>query len=234
MRTTQRMRVLLIVLALALLTGMSVASCGEEPVTADPQEVLTAASANVKALTAFHFAYTVHQPESAEKADGPQVVEGDINAAGDMQAAVTILGGGVLFNVDFVAVGDTHYVRLPISPTWQEMTPKDSPLGNLNLTTLSIQILDQIADPSYEGTGKKGGHNSYHITGTVTGADVEQIAGSAPDTRTYPTDLWVGTVDGLLYEVDIHGPMAQKEVEGTWRSIVLSNFNVPVEIRAPQ
>jgi hypothetical protein len=219
---------------LTLLVGGGLAACGEEPANIDPQQVLSAASANMKEIAGFHFVYALHQPESATQAEGVQTVEGDINGSGEMKATVQILGGGVLFNVDFVALSDTHYLRYPLSPDWQAVKPEDSPLGKLNLAAFSIQILDRILSPSYEGTGKKGGVKTYHITGTVTAADVEQIAGSVSTADLFATDLWVGINDGLLYEVDISGPMTTKEAEGTWRSIVLSNLDVAVDIEAPQ
>ena len=40
--------------------------------------------------------------------------------------------------------------------------------------------------------------------------------------------------DSLLYEVDIMGPMTKSEPDGTYRSIVLSNLDVAVDIKAPQ
>jgi hypothetical protein len=219
---------------LALVAGVGLVACEEEPVNVDPQAVLSTASANMKELAGFHFLYELHQPESADKAEGVQTVEGDIDAAGEMQATVQLLVGGVLINVDFVALGDTHYIRYPLQQEWTPMAPEESPLGDLNLAAFSIQILDQIVDPSYQGTGKKGGEKTYHMSGMVTAADVEQIAGSVSTADLFATDLWVGINDNLLYEVHITGPMTSKEADGTYRSIILSDLNVAVDIKAPQ
>ena len=221
-------------IVLALLVGGGAAACEGEPENVDPQAVLSDASANMKQLAGFHFLYELHQPESADRAEGVQSVEGDIDATGDMQATVQILGGGILLNVDFVALADTHYLRYPLSQQWQAVAPEDSPLGELNLAAFSIQILDRIVDPSYEGTDKKRGKKAYHISGMVVAADLEQIAGSVSTADLFATDLWVGIDDSLLYEVDISGPMTTKEADGTWRSIVLSNLNVAVDVKAPQ
>jgi len=234
MRTTQTTCALLIALALALLTGIGLVSCGEEPVTADPEEVLATTSTNMKALAGFHFRYELHQPESADKAEGVQSVEGEIDADGNMQATVQLLAGGTLINVDFIALSDTHYLKYPISPNWVPLEPEESPLGDLNLATFSIQILDQIIDPTIAGAEKRQGKRTYHITGQVTAEDVEAIAGSVSTADRFPTDLWVGTEDSRLYEVNISGPMTTKEPGGTWRSIILSDLDVAVEIKAPQ
>jgi hypothetical protein len=219
------------VLALAAAGGLT--ACGDEPVNVDSQVVLSEASANMKQLAGFHFVYSLHQPESADKAEGVQTVEGDVNSVGDVKAAVDLLVGGVLVKADFVALGDVHYIKYPILG-WVQKAPKDSPLGKINLAAFSLQVLDRIASPSYEGTDKKGGKNTYHISGTVTAADLEQIAGSVSTADIFPADLWIGVDDSLLYEVDIAGPMTTKEADGTWRSIVLSSLGVAVEIKAPQ
>jgi hypothetical protein len=114
------------------------------------------------------------------------------------------------------------------------LKPEDSPLGDLNLATFSIHILDQIIGPTMVGAEKRQGERTYRITGQVTAQDVEAIAGTVSTADRFATDLWVGTDDSRLYEVNIAGPMTTKEPEGTWRSIILSNLDVAVEIKAPQ
>jgi hypothetical protein len=219
--------------ALALLAGAGLGGCGEAPANVDPQAVLSEASVNMKQLAGFHFVYELHQPESADKAEGVQTVEGDVNAAGDVEATVELLLGGVLVNADFVALGNIHYIKYPILG-WVQKAPKDSPLGQINLAAFSIQVLDRIASASYEGTDKKGGKKTYHISGMVAAADLEQIAGKVSTAELFAADLWVGIEDSLLYEVDTAGPMTAEEADGTWRGIVLSNLGVAVEIKAPQ
>jgi LppX_LprAFG lipoprotein len=224
------------VAAFLALGGGILVACGEEPQNVDPQVVLSATSAKMKQIAGFHFVYQVHVPESALSSVGGGIVkvEGDINAAGNMKAEVELIGGGVLFNVDFVALEDVHYIKYPLTTEWQSMAPEESPIGDLNLSAFSIKILDRIAGATYEGTEKKGGTKCYHISGMVTGEDVEQIAGSVSKGDLFETDLYVGIDDGLLREVDIKGPMTTSEVEGTWRSIALSNLDVAVDVEAPQ
>ena len=161
-------------------------------------------------------------------------VEGDINAAGNMEATVQLVASGLLINVDFVALSDIQYIKYPVVNKWQSMKPADSPIGELNLSAFSIRILDQITSTSYKGTDKKDGVDCYHINGMVAGAEVQAIAGSVDPTKLFETDIWVGVDDGLLREVDLIGAMGSKEVDGTWRSIMLSKLNEVVDIKAPQ
>lgn len=215
---------------------LGLAACGSAPENVDPTTVLSAASAKMKQIVGFHFLYQVHTPESEMSNVGGGIVkvDGDINTAGDMKATVQLIAGGLLINVDFVALSDTHYIKYPVVNKWQAMKPADSPIGALNLSAFSIRILDQITSTSYKGTDKKDGVKCYHVNGMVIGAEVQAIAGSVDPAKLFETDIWVGIDDGLLREVDLIGPMGSKEVDGTWRSIALSSLNVAVDIKAPQ
>jgi hypothetical protein len=221
-------------LVLACLTCVSFVACGQEATNADPSEVLTAASVQMKQLAGFHFVYQLNQPQSAKKAEGVQRVEADINDKGEMQAAIQYLAGGALINVDLVAMADTHYVRFPLAATWAELKPSDSPLENLNLAGLPVQILDNIMSPTMVGIENRAGQKTYHITGQVTKADIEDVAGSVSTADFFTTELWIGVNDSLLHEVDIMGPMTKSEPAGTYRSIVLSKLDVAVDIKVPQ
>lgn len=215
---------------------LGLSACGSAPENVDPTTVLNAASVKMKQIVGFHFIYEVHKPESSPMHEAAEIlkIEGDINADGDMQATIQLLGGGVLINVDFIAVGDTHYILYPLTTKWQAIPAAESPVGTVNLSTGTIRILDQIYDTGYQGSEKKGGAKTYHIKGTVAAVDVEAIAGSTNTDQAFPTDIWVGTEDTLLYEVDIIGAATPNETEGYWRSIVLSNLDEAVEIKAPQ
>jgi hypothetical protein len=151
-----------------------------------------------------------------------------------MEATVQLMASGILIDVGFVAMSDMQYIKYPVLNTWQALKPEDSPIGELNLSAFSIRILDQILDTTYQGKDKKDGVRCYHINGNVAGADVQAIAGSVEPAELFETDIWVGIDDGLLREVDLLGPMGSKEVDGTWRSIALSNLNETVDIQAPQ
>jgi hypothetical protein len=233
-----RLRPVSLVLAVLVLAGamLGLAACGGAPENVDPTTVLNAASVKMKEINGFHFVYQVHKPESSPMREGAEIlkIEGDINTDGNMQATIQLLGGGVLINVDFVAVGDTHYIRYPLTTKWQAIPAAESPVGTVNLSSGTIRILDQIYDTTYQGSDKKGGAKTYHIKGTVAAVDVEAIAGSTNTDQPFPTELWVGTTDNLLYEVDIFGAATPDETDGYWRSIVLSNQDEAVEIKAPQ
>jgi len=221
---------LAICLGAALLAG-----CGEQA-SVDPKTVLAASSARMKQIKGFHFEYEVHLPEGVKPGSGLFIARiiGDVNAEGNMRATVDATWGGVPVSLGFVALGDTHYIQDPISKQWQTVPAAQSPVGTLSLSAGTIRILDRIADATYKGQENKGGTTTYHIKGTVAAEEVEAIAGAVETTKPFPTDLWIGANDSLVYEVRIYGPATPREPEKIWRSIVLSNLDVYVEIEAPK
>jgi len=222
------------ILLLALLPSTALFGCGEEPTDVEPQVVLDAAASNMKQLAGFHFVYELHQPESAQKAEGVQRVEADFNAEGEMQATVQYLASGSLINIEVIALADTHYVLFPLAADWTALDPADSPLTKLNLAEGPIKILDNVTSPASVGVEKRQGKRTYHLTGNVAKDDIESIVGTVSTADVFVADLWIGVDDDLLYEVDVDGPMTDAEPPGTWRSIILSNLGVAVDIEPPQ
>jgi hypothetical protein len=221
---------------LALILGLAVlafSACGGGTQDVDPQAVLEASSAAMKQIQGFHFVYEVHKPGNAKPGSGLEItrITGDVNAEGDMQATIDVTQGNIPLTLDFVQVGDTQYLK--ILGKWQTIPIESSPVGKLSLSAGTIQILDRITDATYEGQESKGGVKCYHISGNVAAAEVEAIAGAVDTTDTFPTDLWIGVEDSYVYEVDVHGPATPTEPEGIWRSIVLSDLNVYVDIQPP-
>ncbi|MBC7292833.1 MAG: LppX_LprAFG lipoprotein, partial [Thermoleophilia bacterium] len=190
----------------------------------------------MKKIKGFHFVYEVHKPASAKPGSGLEIarITGDVNAEGNMQATIDVTQAGIPLQLKFVVVGDTHYIQDPLSQKWQAIPAKDSPVGTLSLSAGTIRILDRITDTSYVGTENKQGVKTYHIKGKVAAQEVAAIAGAVSVTGTFPTDIWVGINDGLVYEVDIAGAATPNEDPKIWRSIVLSNLDTFVDIKAPQ
>ncbi len=219
----------LLVSGLALLTA-----CGGPTADVDPQQVLSAASAQMKELAGLHFVYEVHQPESVAQRNGIVSISGDVRPNGDMQATVEIYAGGFLIDADFVALGETHYIKYPLSPSWTSVPAVESPVGTLNLATGTIRVLDRITGAEYVGNDKRGGVDCYHISGMVEAVEVEAIAGSTDTETPFPTDIWIGVADSLVYEVDIKGPATPSEDAGVWRSIALRALPAAPQIKAPQ
>ena len=229
-----RLKILVTAVVTLMFAALGLNSCGQEVVNIDSKAVLAQTSTNMKQLAGFHFVYQLHQPQSAKKAEGVQKVDADYNSHGELQATVEYLASGSLIDIKIVALVSMHYVLYPLSNKWVQLNPADSPLTKLNLAQGPVKILDNVTSPSFVGVEKRAGQKTYHLTGSVTKADIESIVGTVSTADVFVADLWIGVNDSLLYEVDVAGPMTQDEAPGTFRSIVLSNLGVAVDIKAPQ
>ena len=214
------------------LVALSLYGCGGASQNVDPQAVLDASSAKMQQIKGFHFVYEVHKPANSKPSTGLDIarITGDVNSDGNMQAAIDVTQGGIPLTLNFVQVGDTQYLQLG---QWQTIPIDSSPIGKLSLGAGTIQILQRITEAKYVGEDTKGGVKCYHIAGKVAAAEVKAIAGAVDTTDTFPTDIWIGVTDSYVYEVDVHGAATPDEPKDTWRSIVLSNLDVYVEIKAP-
>ena len=232
MRSRVATTLLFVILMVAL--PLMAAGCGEDE-TGDPDAILAQASVAMKAIAGFHFVYEVHKPSSAEPGSGLEIarVTGDVNSEGSMQAVIDVTQGGIPLQLEFVVVGDTQYIKDPLSQKWTSIAIEDSPVGDLNLGAGTIRILDQMTETSYEGRESKQGTDTHHITGMVAAEDVEAIAGAVNTTEPFPTDIWVGVEDSFVYEVEIVGAATPSEDPEIRRTIVLSNLDEYVEIKAP-
>jgi len=189
----------------------------------------------MKQIAGFHFVYEVHQPAGVQPGSGLEIarITGDVNREGAMQASIDVTMGGTPLSLSFVALDDTHYIQDPLSQKWRSVAAASSPVGTLSLSAGTIRILDRILDPKYEGTEKKGGTKTYRISGRVAAAEVAAIAGAVDTEDEFPTELWIGVDDHYVYQVNIHGAATPNEDPRIWRSIIVSNHNVYVEIKAP-
>lgn len=215
---------------------MGVLGCDGGDENVDPDAVLAQASANMKEIAGFHFVYEVHLPASAEPGSGLYIarITGDVNSEGSMQGTVDATFGGIPVSIGLVVIGDTYYIQDPLSKKWQTLAAADSPVGKLNLQAGTIQILERITETSYEGTEGKGGTETYRISGKVAAEEVKAIAGLVDTNDSFPTDIWVGVENYLVYEVDIAGAATSNEDPDIWRSIILSDLDVFVDIQPPQ
>jgi hypothetical protein len=240
MKTDRRLIIMVSLLVLALVACGGVVACGGQQTdgvttseAVDAQAVLDAASAAMAEIAGFHFLYEVNYPESAPTVEGVQSVEADVDDAGSLRGTAKLILSGILISADFVVLSDIHYIDYPIIG-WVQKTPAESPLSDIDLAGFATEILARVADPSYQATEQRGGATTYHIRGMVEGTDLEQVAGTVSTTGPFVTDLWIGVDNGLVYEVNVAGPLTTEEPEGTWRSIVFSNLDVAVDIEAPQ
>jgi outer membrane lipoprotein-sorting protein len=225
----------LLLAALVLLAVVS-PGCGGQKQTVDAKAVLSDAVAPMKALTSFHFTYEVVKPANAKTVEGTEVVKivGDVTFDGRMKATIDVETRGVPLELAFIADGDTHYVQDPTSQKWISTPAERSPVGKVNLNAGAIQILEQIARPTYDGEDKAGGVACHRVKGTVAASAVTAIAGVVTTSEDFAARLWVGIDDHLVRRIELVGASSPDEDVKTTRVITLSEFNKPLSIEPPK
>lgn len=214
---------------------LPLSACSDDE-TVDPQTVLGRSAAAMSTVRGFHFVYEVHKPGSARPASGLEIarITGDVNSEGSMQATIDVTSGGIPLQLEFVVVEDIQYLLDPLSRKWQSVATAKSPVGELNLGQGVVGILERIMDATYSGRDDKQGVPCHHIAGRAAAEDVNAIAGAVSTTDDFPTNIWVGVEDGLVYQVDIAGAATPNEPADIRRSIILSNLDEYVDIEAPR
>lgn len=226
----------LVALATALVLLMAfLAGCPSSDEEGDAEEILSQAVPAMKALQSFAFTYDVGRPQGTQPLQGTDIVriEGTVTAEGNMEAAIDLQQSGIPLRINFVGVGDTHYVQNPLTQQWQSLPASSSPVGELDLSSGAIQILEKVKDPSYEGTEEVAGVESHRIKGTASGADVEGIARAVDEQKDFPVEIWVGVDDKLVRRITLSGAATGNEPEETVRTIELTRFDEPVQIEPP-
>lgn len=161
-------------------------------------------------------------------------ITGAVTIEGKMKATIDLLNRGIPLQIEFIADGDTHYVKDPTSQKWQAIPAAMSPVGKLNLSAGTIQILEKLGDPTYVGTEDLDGVEVYQLRGTVEAADVASIAGAATSDEPFVTDVWIGVEDHLVRRIEVNGAAMASEDPETQRVIALTGFNEPVTIEPPK
>jgi len=226
-------------LALSIAAALALTACSggsQSSSTVDAQKVVADAVTAMQALTSFHFVYEVAKPQNAAPAEGLEIakIEGDVTADGKMKAAIDLLQNGVPLQVNFVALGDVHYIQDPTSQIWQGVPAAMSPVGKIDLNTGAIQILQKIDNLEYVDTQDLDGTKTDHLKGTVAPAEVASVVGSVSATEPFAGDIWIGVDDHLVRRIQIVGAATSSEDPKTVRTIDLSAFNQPVTIEAPK
>ena len=180
----------------------------------------------------------------------PIGVDGAFKPPDRSKGKVTIDFGGFKFEFDFVNIGDDAYMTDPGSGMWMK---DDTGSGDLDFFLIIDSLLDFDSDDSidlfgnldYIGVEDLDGIETHHIRASLSDAILEDLS---PDPGEYAIEYWVGVDDGLVHRITVLGD-AELSGGGDPDSLLggfgsgnievnieltLSDFNVPVEIEAPE
>lgn len=231
------------VLIVALVWMLS--SCASEPAptptpTPDPQAVAEQAGAATGAVDSLHFVFQRDGAPAFVDADKTLVfrsAEGDYVAPDKMQAAVKILAGSFVAEVQVISIGETQWMTNLLTGNWEEVPEGwgldpaaffDSKAGIPNIMAHDLSVTR--LDGPIEVEGLKGGF--WHLSGEVGGEHVTVMSGGLIPPGNVELEAWVDPVTFLVHRVHLLLPDSDPQEPTEW-TIEFSEFGKPVEIVAP-
>lgn len=219
-----------------LCLGAVLSGCGNSAASGtDATALLAEAVAPMKALSSFHFTYTVVRPADVPAPPGTEIagIEGEVSLEGLMEAVIDINQSGVPLQFRFVATNETHYVQNPASQEWQSVPASLSPVGKLNLSAGAVLILERVQQPTEAGSENVGGVACAKVVGKVAAQDIADLVSAANSQELLDCTIWLGKEDHLVRRIQTVGVAATGEDKRLTRVIELSAFDEPVDIDIP-
>ncbi len=201
--------------------------------TPSATELVQKASTATKALKSFHFKLT-HENGTTPIPLGLELVsaEGDVGIPDKLAANVKAKAAGVGVSVKVIGIDDKTWLTNPFTRKFQ-LLPGESIKDIADPTGLINAVLASLTNVKLAGTDTIDGTQTYKITGNVDASALQAAFDNA--TKGFPAgvELWVGQSDSLPRRVRLSGPLSKDEPKDIVREIDLSNFDKPVDIKAP-
>ena len=219
-----------------------------QPSTPEPQaepppdaaQILAMAVDAMASVESFHFTTTgsLETTETESEMTISIAFEGDSLSPDRTSARLTLGVSVFLLEIDIVTIGADVYLTNPMTGEW-EVTSTDE-FGIPDPVLLVSGVFPSLNDMKKVGEERIGEIPSYHLSGSVTSADLEMLGADLES-----VDIWIGAEDSLLYRISTQGLVNLDELglsledmglggEATIAlQIDLSDFNEPVTIEPP-
>ncbi|MDA1279034.1 MAG: LppX_LprAFG lipoprotein [Chloroflexi bacterium] len=206
-----------------------------EPTLADPAITASEVVANSRdamgELDSFKFELT-HDSGNTALAGGLKLTRagGVVSPVGlDLEAEANI--GRAFVRVSAIVIDEKTWMTNPLTGTWSEIPPEESPFSFLDPVKLVADILGETQDPVYRetpGTGKE-----LTVDGSIAATTLAALVGSVDPQAIPNVTLTVDPVSFFLKKIIINGVVQPEDDVGTVRVIHLSEFDKPVALAPP-
>src|SRR5438552_13935070 len=191
-------------LAAGVAIVISLSACGTPP--PDAATLLKQSSQRMLGLTGFHFQMQI---SGFTGPDEPvQSAQGDAHPPG-LHARVNLKEGGILLEVEVIFAAGNIYLK-SFTGGWQQLTP-DQVAQFFDARTLfdpQLGLFAAMRDTSAAARGnseKISGHDTYPVTGQLTGARVHQLLTLIRDQGAYRTTYWIESPGNDLWRARLTG-----------------------------
>lgn len=223
--------------SLALLAGLA-SACSDDPAPAAddgaPEEVLAAAKDTLDETSGVSLSLSTDDLPSG--VTGIKAAEGVGTSAPAFDGTLTVVLAGSDFEVPVIAVDDTVYAQIPLTPGWSDVDPADYGApdpARLMSTDAGFSSLLTATEDVEEGESVRGGENNAEVlteyTGSVPGEVVANVIPSADGDfdATYTI-----SAEGELRQAVLTGVFYPGTQEMTY-TIGFDDYGTEPEITAP-
>lgn len=168
---------------------------------------------------------------------GVSAAEGVATHAPAFDGTLTVVLSGQDFEVPVIAIDDTVYAQIPLTPGWDTVDPADygapNPADLLDPEAGFSSLLPVTTDIK-AGEAKRGGKDNKEIlttyTGTVPGDAMKQVIPSSSG-ESFDAEYLI-TDDGELRQAVFTGVFYPKSEEMTY-TVDFDDYGTELEIKAP-
>lgn len=136
--------------------------------------------------------------------------------------------------IKIVTIGDQAYITDFLSGEWREVSPDSLPVNFGSIGQTLADIIKAVSNPVLAGTERVGGRETHHIKGTIRSEDLTGLVPGAGQGFTVDLDLWLDQSEHLLVQALIVGRVVPTDIPDARRLLTLNDFDVPVDITAPE
>ena len=236
-----RKRVFALVVVLVWLLN----SCASEPAptptpTPDPQAIAVQVGGAMGGVESLHFVFPRAGAPAFVDAEESLIfrrAEGDYVAPDRMQAAVKILAGSFVAEVQVISIGETQWMTNLLTGRWEEVPAGwgldpaaffDSKAGIPNIMAHDLAVTRLDGPVEVDDLGG----DFWHLSGEVGGEQVAVMSGGLIPSGNVDLEAWIDPATFLIHRVHLLLPDSDPQEPTEW-TIEFSEFGKPVEIVAP-
>ncbi len=217
------------------------------PVLPSAQEVLNAVTAAMSSVTTAHVESDVvgRAAFGGTSADFTVGLVGDLVIPDRSHLTMKMAVSGITVEFEIIAIGSDSYMKNPVTGEWEANVELAIPIGteSASMGAFGTNFRPEVAaNFTLTGTEELDGERVYHLTGTLTGADLAELLDDQSASQGEANiQYWVGVDDYLVSktEIDFEDSDTDPLTNVTYLNQItyvttFSDYNAPVTIEAPE
>ena len=200
----------------------------------DVEATLTRSGKVMQELKSFSFSLK-HEGGGTELLPGMIVEEAIGDVVSPDKIAISFsgrFGGRFAFRASLVTLGDESYMTNPLTGAWEAIPTGVSPLGFFNPTQGIAGMMLQLRQVRLVDDG--GEREEFRLNGVLPAEALAPLLGKTLEGVTVRVELIIDSKDLYLLQARVMGIVTGKDPEDIVRLIVVSAFDEPLLIEAPE